>query len=78
MSRVVARTGFYALVVLSAWATIAWERPDGDGGRGTGLVRLAEWSGIGIAGIGGCLAPGEFCFFRGLLFQIGKKRRNRL
>ena len=63
VSRVLARTGFYALVVLSAWATIAWERPDGDGGRGTGLVRLAEWSGIGIAGIGGCLAPGEFCFF---------------
>ncbi|KWU42936.1 hypothetical protein RHOSPDRAFT_35550 [Rhodotorula sp. JG-1b] len=71
VSRVVARTGFYALVVLSAWATIAWERPDGDGGRGTGLVRLAEWSGIGIAGIGGCLAPALTYL---ILFHLRKPR----
>lgn len=66
--RVLARVGFYSTAVLAAWMTIAvpmWrrERHHGRkdvGGHGSGLVGLAEWSGVGIAGIGGCLVPGEF------------------
>lgn len=65
--RVAARILFYGVVVLSGWATVAvpmWhrERHGGRrdvGGHGTGLVGLAEWSGVGIAGVGGCIAPGE-------------------
>ncbi|KAG0654999.1 hypothetical protein C6P46_001288 [Rhodotorula mucilaginosa] len=72
LSRVLARTGFYALAVLCAWATIALLSPGRDRERdGTGLVRLAEWSGIGIAGIGGCLVP-AFTYL--ILFHLRKPR----
>ncbi|GAA5993215.1 hypothetical protein JCM10908_004511 [Rhodotorula pacifica] len=65
MRRLIARTGFYLLAVVGAWLTVGvpmWQRERNGGrkevgGHGTGLVEVAEWSGVWVAGIGGCLVP---------------------